>query len=161
MRLLLFLMLALTSVAQPMPQGAPQFRKSTDGSVLLIWDYGVQRLNTLSNVTTRSQVARGEFYAYRASGLPVGSTNTFVAFNDYGLSNMSTGVATPFDYKATMQIHSFLVTVPTSTNRVTRIMTSTNLQIWTTFRFVTNTAPTYQFVWTNDGSARFFHSVAP
>lgn len=151
----------ISAFAQPsMPRLTPRM-EPTNGSVMLTWDYGIPAWNSISNVTLRSSIDTGLFNTYRVSGLPIGSTNVFVAVNSAGLSNMATGVAQPFVIKASIKPYTYLVTVPTSTNAVTRILTSTNLTVWTTFKRVTNLGPTYQFVWTNDNGTRFFHSVSP
>lgn len=161
MKLILALMLAVAANAQPvLPLSVPRTAPTT-GSVLLTWNFGNPRWNGLANVTTATDIAFGEFDTYLVSGLPIGSTNVFVAFNDAGISNLATGIAKPFVLKAEIKAYSYLVSVPTSTNGVTRILTSTNMAVWTTLRKVTNSGPMYQFVWTNDGAARFFHSVSP
>ena len=151
----------ISAFAQPVPQSPYVRQSSTNGSMLLAWTYGDYHLNSISNVTTRNTIDTGFFNTYLVSGLPVGSTNVFVVVNAAGASNTATGVAQPFVLKASIKPYTYLVTVPTSTNAVTRILTSTNLKVWTTFKFVTNLGPTYQFVWTNDNGTRFFHSVSP
>ena len=117
--------------------------------------------NTVSNVTLRSQLAAGLFEYYMVWGLQPGSTNTFVVFNSSGLSNPATGVAEPYIPKSEITIYSYLVKVPTKTNGTTRILTSTNLLVWTRLFSVTNAGPTFSFVWTNEGAARFFRAVSP
>lgn len=149
------------AIAQPsLP--IPKVRlNAPEGFVLLKWDFGNPNWNTLSNVTTRTVVDSGVFDFYMVKNLPIGVTNTFVVFNEVGLSNMATAVAVPFYDKCSIRVFTFTVTVPSLTNGVTRILTSTNSTIWSTLRTVTNLGPTYSFVWTNDGMARLFRSVSP
>lgn len=161
-QIILVTLMVASGNSQPLiPTPSNVTRPVTNGAIMLTWSYGSPWFNTLSNVTTRSSVDSGVFNTYLASGLAIGSTNVFVAANTAGLSNMATGVAQPFVLRASIKPYSYMVTVPTSTNTATRILTSTNLSVWTTFRIITNSGTSYQFVWTNDGGARFFHSVAP
>lgn len=160
--LLILGLIVVDAVAQPMlPLPRIGVRPNTNGAVMLTWTYGVPRWNSLSNITLGTSVDSGVFNTYLVSGLVVGSTNAFVAFNAAGASNVETGIAQPFVLKASIRPYTYLVTVPTSTNAATRILTSTDLKVWNTFRLITNSEPTYQFVWTNDNGTRFFHSVSP
>lgn len=162
MKWLLILGLVGSAFAQPsIPLPRIVTARVTNGTVMLGWAPGYPVINGVSNVTTRVNLAYGLFDHYLASDLPMGSTNVFVAYNDSGLSNMATGVARPFQLKATIQPYVYMVTVPTSTNGITQILTSTDLKAWNSFITVTNSGPTYQFAWTNDGLLRFFHSVSP
>lgn len=162
MRFLIALMLALSAIAQPVPP-LPNIVTPTvhGGTVLLGWNPGLPRLNSVSNVTTRSLLAAGYFHYYMVHNLQVGSTNSFVVFSSAGSTEVLTTVANAYADKCEISIHTYLIKVPAKTNGVTTILTSTNMVIWTEIDNVVNSGPTHQFVWTNDGGQRYFRSWSP
>lgn len=136
-----------------------QSRAVTEGGIWLMWVPGQPPTTSISNITTRTSTNVGLVTNYVMRGLPMGSTNTFVAFNTNGLSNTATGVAADQNGSCTISIYSFLVTVPTWSNQSTLVFTSTNLLTWQQIALFVTTNKSHQFVWTNDHGARYFRSI--
>jgi len=133
--------------------------------VTLRWDKGVPPETTVSNLTTRKAIYAGLADAVMFSGLALGSTNRFQAFNTNtegmtGFTPVLTTLATTQDLRCTIRLHTYLVTIPMRSNQPTSVMTSTNLQTWYQIALINSTNPTYSFVWTNDGCNRFFRSTS-
>ncbi len=129
--------------------------------VTLIWDRGYPPETTVSNLTTGAAIFAGIADAVMFTGLPIGSTNRFRAFNAVGSSAVHDAVATTQTVNnASISIYSYQVIVPVNPNRATYVMTSTNLSTWNIVAFVLSTNSTYRFLWTNDGAqCRFFRSI--
>lgn len=137
---------------------------ATNGAVMLVWNPGIPIFTTVSNITESRVEGAGEFNFFMVRGLEVGSTNTFIAFNEengeFGFSNTATGVAEPYVPIAKIEVFTYLITLPVAVTGVTSIVTSTNLSAWYKVEDVTNAGPTHSLIWTNDGVvSRFFRSV--
>ena len=129
--------------------------------VTLRWDKGTPPETTVSNLTTRTSIYAGLADAVMFSGLVLGSTNRFLAFNSSGSTPVLTTLAVTQDLRCSIKVFTYLVTVPIKSNSPTSIMTSTNLVTWNQIAQVQTTNSTYSFVWTNDGGNRFFRSTSP
>ncbi len=145
----------------PLPKLVPA--KSVTG-VTLKWDTGHPWGTTISNLTTRQFIYVG-FLAADAvmfTGLPIGSTNRFLAFNPAGSTDAINAVSTVQDLRSTIVVHSYLVTVNVKSNYPATLLTSTNLTHWRQLAVIFPTNTTYSFIWTNDGIPnRYFRATAP
>jgi len=65
---------------------------NTNASVWLEWVPGAYPTQ-LSNMTTKAVLNAGPYNNATMRGMAPGSTNVFVAFNEFGFSNLTTGVA--------------------------------------------------------------------
>jgi len=152
-----------TNIIGPGIPRLPVVRLTTppSGGVTLKWDKGEPPETTVTNLTTRAAIYAGVADAVMFSGLVLGSTNRFQAFNTSGFTPTLTTLATTQDLRCTIKLYTYLVTVPVKSNQLTVVMTSTNLVTWYNYAFVTQPAPFYSFQWTNDGQTRFFRSTSP
>ena len=98
--------------------------------VSLRWNKGKPPETTVSNLTTGTFIYAGLADAVMFTGLALGSTNRFLAFNTSGSTPVMSAVAVTQDLRCSISVYTYLVTVPIKTNSLTAIMTSTNLITW-------------------------------
>lgn len=153
--------LAMFPIAPKSNLGIPR----TTTGVTLRWTKGNPPETTVTNLTTGTAIYAGLADAVMFSGLVLGSTNRFQAFNYngsmFGFTPIITTLATTQDLRCTIKVNTYLVTVPVKSNQLTSVLTSTNLQTWYQIAMVAAATNQYSFVWTNDGCNRFFRSASP
>lgn len=138
-------------------QAAPVLTPS--GCIFLVWNRAPG--TTVVNMTTKENIFADNADGALFSDLPMGSANTFVAFNSDGVSNEVTGVATNSTRKAAIEVYSYRFTMPIKPGVTNWVMTSTNLLTWYRVKTILSTNTSHQLLWTNDGGSRYFRTVLP
>jgi hypothetical protein len=142
------------------PKAVSSSTKTITG-VTLRWDKGYPPETTVSNITARTSIYAGLADVVMFYPLPLGSTNTFVAFNSGGSSQTLEATGSVQTVTSSICVYSYLVTVPVKPNKIMSIMTSTNLLTWYQVSMVLTTNSNWSLIWTNDNAPqRWFRSVS-